>query len=140
MEKLLEALALALDYPLPGRLEALWRLWIECPRSGPKQKLERFLRPGGGPLLGGVGGALHPHPGPHPHHRPYVGFAVYGESYQRGEFLAALTRAFREEGVDPGSELPDHLANVLATWPGPRTRFPSWWRSYPRPSPPCTRP
>jgi nitrate reductase delta subunit len=42
-----------------------------------------------------------------------VGFAVYGESYQRGEFLAALTRAFREEGVDPGSELPDHLANVL---------------------------
>lgn len=44
---------------------------------------------------------------------PYVGFAVYGESYQRGELLAALVRAFRELGLDPGSELPDHLANVL---------------------------
>jgi nitrate reductase delta subunit len=113
MEKLLEALALALDYPLPGRLETLWRLWIECPRSGPKQKLERFLRQVEDLSLEEWEELYTRTLDLTPTTAPYVGFAVYGESYQRGEFLAALTRAFREEGVDPGSELPDHLANVL---------------------------
>jgi nitrate reductase delta subunit len=113
MDKLLEALALALDYPLPGRLETLWRLWIECPRGGPKQKLERFLRQVEDLSLAEWEELYTRTLDLTPTTAPYVGFAVYGESYQRGEFLAALTRAFWEEGVDPGSELPDHLANVL---------------------------
>lgn len=113
MDKLLEALALALDYPLPGRLETLWRLWIECPRGQPKQKLERFLRKVEDLSLGEWEELYTRTLDLTPTTAPYVGFAVYGESYQRGEFLAALVRAFAEEGVDLGSELPDHLANVL---------------------------
>lgn len=113
MDKLMEALALALDYPLPGRLETLWRLWIECPRGKPKQKLERFLRKVENLSLGEWEELYTRTLDLTPTTAPYVGFAVYGESYQRGEFLAALVRAFAEEGVDPGSELPDHLANVL---------------------------
>ncbi|AFV76089.1 hypothetical protein YIM1640_14560 [Thermus oshimai] len=113
MDKLLEALALALDYPIPGRLETLWRLWIECPRGQPKKKLEQFLKEVEKLSLGEWEELYTRTLDLTPTTAPYVGFAVYGESYQRGELLAALVRAFAEEGVDPGSELPDHLANVL---------------------------
>ncbi len=44
---------------------------------------------------------------------PYVGYHVFGESYKRGDFLARLRGRYRELGLDPGSELPDHLAVVL---------------------------
>lgn len=44
---------------------------------------------------------------------PYVGFQVWGESYQRGAFMAQLNRAMAELDIDPGGELPDHLAPVL---------------------------
>jgi len=110
---LLETLALALDYPVPGRLEELWRGWITCPRGPAKQKLERFLRQVEELSLGEWEELYTRTLDLTPTTAPYVGYAVYGESYQRGELLAALVRAFREEGVEPGSELPDHLANVL---------------------------
>lgn len=110
---LLETLALALDYPVPGRLEELWRRWIECPRGPAKQKLERFLRQVEELSLGEWEELYTRTLDLTPTTAPYVGFAVYGESYQRGELLATLVRAYREMGLDPGSELPDHLANVL---------------------------
>jgi nitrate reductase delta subunit len=44
---------------------------------------------------------------------PYVGHVAFGETYRRGEFMAALKRAETEAGVDPEGELPDHLAPVL---------------------------
>jgi nitrate reductase delta subunit len=44
---------------------------------------------------------------------PYVGFQLWGESYQRGAFMAQLSRAMAELDIDPGGELPDHLAPVL---------------------------
>ena len=44
---------------------------------------------------------------------PYVGFQLWGESYQRGAFMAQLNRAMAELDIDPGGELPDHLAPVL---------------------------
>ena len=44
---------------------------------------------------------------------PYVGFQVWGESYQRGAFMAQLNRAMAELDIDPGGELPDHLAPIL---------------------------
>jgi len=43
----------------------------------------------------------------------YVGHAIWGESYKRGEFMASLKRAEDAESVDPDSELPDHLLPVL---------------------------
>ncbi len=44
---------------------------------------------------------------------PYVGFQVWGESYQRGEFMAKLSRAMFELGVTTEGELPDHLVPIL---------------------------
>jgi nitrate reductase delta subunit len=44
---------------------------------------------------------------------PYVGFQVWGESYQRGEFMAKLNRAMAELDIDPAGELPDHLVPIL---------------------------
>ncbi len=44
---------------------------------------------------------------------PYVGFQVWGDSYQRGAFMAKLNRAEAELDIDPGGELPDHLVPVL---------------------------
>lgn len=42
-----------------------------------------------------------------------VGYIVFGDDYKRGELLVNLNREHREAGVDCGSELPDHLPNVL---------------------------
>ena len=44
---------------------------------------------------------------------PYLGYVIFGDSYQRGELMAALNRAQDELGVDGGGELPDHLRPVL---------------------------
>lgn len=43
----------------------------------------------------------------------HVGYQLFGETYQRGEFLAHLSRELRESGVSAGQELPDHLPTVL---------------------------
>ena len=44
---------------------------------------------------------------------PYVGFQTWGESYQRGEFMARLSQVYRKIQVDQQGELPDHLLPVL---------------------------
>ena len=42
-----------------------------------------------------------------------VGFVLFGEDYKRGALLVEISRLFREYNLDPKSELPDHLPNVL---------------------------
>ena len=42
-----------------------------------------------------------------------VGYVMFGDDYKRGEVLVNLNREHRKAGVDCGSELPDHLPNVL---------------------------
>lgn len=44
---------------------------------------------------------------------PYVGNVTWGENYRRGAFMAELSRAMSDAGVDTGGELPDHLVPVL---------------------------
>lgn len=44
---------------------------------------------------------------------PYVGFQIWGESYQRGVFLAKMSREIMETGIDADGELPDHLIPIL---------------------------
>ncbi len=51
-----------------------------------------------------------------------VGYVMFGDDYKRGEVLVNLNREHREVGVDCGTELPDHLPNVLrlvARWQDP---------------------
>ncbi|MCC7381910.1 MAG: hypothetical protein IT384_08780 [Deltaproteobacteria bacterium] len=42
-----------------------------------------------------------------------VGYTLFGEDYKRGALLAGLSREHREVDNDCGSELADHLPNVL---------------------------
>lgn len=45
---------------------------------------------------------------------PYLSIYLFGaENPKRGEFMAALNKAYAEAGYAPGGELPDHLAVVL---------------------------
>jgi nitrate reductase delta subunit len=44
---------------------------------------------------------------------PYVGHLAFGDSYERGTFMADLRGAMRSADIDPGSELPDHLDPIL---------------------------
>jgi nitrate reductase molybdenum cofactor assembly chaperone NarJ/NarW len=44
---------------------------------------------------------------------PYVGYHVWGESYKRGEFMAALNNEMKVYEIDLEGELPDHLLPIL---------------------------
>jgi len=44
---------------------------------------------------------------------PYIAFQIWGESYQRGEFMSKMNRALFEQGIETEGELPDHLIPVL---------------------------
>jgi nitrate reductase assembly molybdenum cofactor insertion protein NarJ len=46
-----------------------------------------------------------------------LGYVLFGDDYKRGELLVNLNREHREAGVNCGSELADHLANVLRLLP-----------------------
>lgn len=43
-----------------------------------------------------------------------IGWQLYGEDYQRGEFLVKMREHLREYGVEESGELPDHLSHALA--------------------------
>ena len=42
-----------------------------------------------------------------------VGYVMFGDDYKRGELLVNLSREHDEAELDCGTELPDHLPNVL---------------------------
>ncbi len=42
-----------------------------------------------------------------------VGWHLFGESYERGDFLVRMRDELRRHGVDEGNELPDHLPHLL---------------------------
>jgi nitrate reductase delta subunit len=44
---------------------------------------------------------------------PYVGYHTWGESYKRGEFMAALNKEMKTLEIDLEGELPDHLLPIL---------------------------
>ncbi len=43
----------------------------------------------------------------------HVGWHLFGENYERGALLVGLAGELEAAGVDPGTELPDHLTVVL---------------------------
>jgi len=42
-----------------------------------------------------------------------IGWHLFGETYKRGQFLAMMRHHLREQGVDPGANLPDYLPALL---------------------------
>jgi nitrate reductase delta subunit len=107
------AIAMALQYPGPGRLEELRESWEALPGGPVRRNLFRFfeeiekLSPAGWEELHTRTLDLAPI------FAPYVGFVIFGENYQRGEFMAAVKVAQDEIGIDRDGELPDHLEPVL---------------------------
>ena len=44
---------------------------------------------------------------------PDLGWHLFGERYERGEWLVRLRGDLRRLGLEPSTELPDHITNVL---------------------------
>jgi nitrate reductase delta subunit len=42
-----------------------------------------------------------------------IGWHLFGENYERGEFLVRMREQLRRYGIDESSELPDHLTHLL---------------------------
>lgn len=46
-----------------------------------------------------------------------LGYVLFGDDYKRGEILCQLNREIGRAGINPGTELADHLPNVLRLLP-----------------------
>lgn len=113
MKELLETLALAYQYPSPGSTKALWERINTLPSFSSKPLLERFLQATSGLRLA-EREELHTRTlDLTPLTAPNVGYAVYGEDYRRGRFMAELSAEYARLGVDSKGEIPDHLIPVL---------------------------
>jgi len=42
-----------------------------------------------------------------------LGYVLFGDDYKRGELLVNLSNEYKKINIDCGSELPDHLPNIL---------------------------
>ena len=108
-----DALAMALRYPGPGRLEELQEACEAMPGGPVRRHLLKFFDEIDQPALA-EWEELHTRTlDLAPMFAPYVGYVTWGENYQRGEFMAAVNVAEDEIGIDPDGELPDHLDPVL---------------------------
>lgn len=108
-----EAIALALEYPGLRSLETLKQSWETLPGGSVRKHLLRFFGEIEQLSLAGWE-ELHTRTlDLAPIFAPYVGFVIFGENYQRGEFMAAVKVAQDEVGIDRRGELPDHLEPVL---------------------------
>src|SRR5512143_1832099 len=109
----LTLLAEAFAYPYPGLLEALQAGLADAPRGPARDGLSTFIRKIKGLSLEEWEELSTRTLDLSPAAAPYVGFQVWGESYQRGEFMSKLNHAMREAGIETEGELPDHLAPIL---------------------------
>ena len=106
-------LAEAFRYPEPGLLEKLEAGLAEAKRGTTRSGLAAFLKKIGALSLSEWEELATRTLDLSPAAAPYVGFQTWGESYQRGEFMAKLNRAMAEQDIDPEGELPDHLVPIL---------------------------
>ncbi len=106
-------LAQALVYPYPGLLDELRAGAAAAPRGPAQGKFASFTNKIGRLSLEEWEELATRTLDLSPAAAPYVGFQVWGDSYQRGAFMAKLNRALAELDIDPAGELPDHLVPVL---------------------------
>lgn len=108
-----EFLGETLLYPGPDRLQALTGGLREVPAGQVHKHLEAFLEAVGALSLG-EWEELHTRTlDLNPPAAPYLGYQMWGDSYQRGAFMAKMNRALWENRVEDAGELPDHLIPVL---------------------------
>lgn len=113
MKETLEFLAKAYSYPSPGAVKALWALLEAVPTGLLRRSLENFLRQLSEYTLAEREELYTRTLDLTPLTAPYVGYAVYGEDYRRGRFMATLNAEYRALGLDTQGEIPDHLSPVL---------------------------
>ncbi len=107
-----DAISLAFRYPAPGSIDEVRAAWDALPPSAVRRNLLKFLADIEKLDLNGWE-ELHTRTlDLAPIFAPYIGYVIWGDSYQRGEFMAAIKVAQDEAGVDRDGELPDHLDPV----------------------------
>jgi len=108
-----EVVALGFRYPFPGAREELDSAVAGLAEGPVRREMERFSKAVGRLELA-EWEELHTRTlDLSPLFVPYVGHAMWGESYRRGAFMADLKAEMTRVGVDAGGELPDHLEPVL---------------------------
>ena len=108
-----ELLAKTFTYPYPGLLEELEAGLAEAGRVPGRDGLSAFVKQIAKLSLSEWEELCTRTLDLSPAAAPYVGFQVWGESYQRGEFMSKLNRHMYELDIDPAGELPDHMVPVL---------------------------
>jgi len=106
-------LAEAFRYPQPGLVELLEAGLAEAGRSPAREALAKFVRKAGRLSLSDWEELYTRTLDLSPEVAPYIAFQIWGESYQRGEFMSKMNHALFEQGVETDGELPDHLIPVL---------------------------
>ncbi len=106
-------LAEAFRYPQPGLLEQLEAGLAGVGKGAARSRLAAFLKKIGALSLSDWEELATRTLDLSPAAAPYIGFQIWGESYQRGEFMARLNRAMSELDIDPEGELPDHLVPIF---------------------------
>lgn len=109
----LELLAEAFSYPRPGLLQELEAGLQEAGKSPARGGLEAFIKKVGRLSLAEWEELATRTLDLSPAAAPYIGFQIWGESYQRGEFMSKLNHAMAGLDIDVAGELPDHIVPVL---------------------------
>ncbi len=108
-------LSKAFSYPAPGRLVELKEGLMALPEGseGVKSAFTAFLERIGQLTQGEWEELCTRTLDLTPLAAPYVGFQVWGDTYQRGEFLTTMKQEMAKYGICLEGELPDHLVLVL---------------------------
>ncbi len=108
-----EVVALALRYPTEDTMDVLVVSVDALPKGGAGREMKRFMKDIDSMPLSKLEELYTTTFDLSPVVVPYVGHLAYGDSYERGTFMADLRGAMRAVDIDPGSELPDHLDPIL---------------------------
>jgi len=107
------SLAQAWQYPYPGLLEKLQAGIQEFPKDSARKLFGAFVAALQGLSLGEWEELYTRTLDLNPAVAPYIGYQLWGDGYPRGNFMAALNRAYRDAAVEVEGELPDHIGCVL---------------------------
>jgi nitrate reductase molybdenum cofactor assembly chaperone len=113
--ELFDRLAAAFCYPQENHLAVLERCRAELEKAVPEAAtaLSRFMDELGACPLEGVQELYVRTFDLNPVCALEIGWHLFGENYERGEFLVKLRRELRRFRIPESSELPDHLTQVL---------------------------
>lgn len=112
---LLPLLARLLEYPGPGYLDVVVRCHGAAELGDPDsaRRLESFAAAVEGKSIEALQELFTRTFDLDPKCTLDLGWHLFGENYERGDFLVRMREELSRHGVDEGQELPDHLPHVL---------------------------